>query len=888
MLDIDGVGMGVNWMAFLERTLEAERAKAAQQTSDPSKQPVDTAPPPPPIAVHVSPDSDPSKPSNAEIASATSLIQSLAEQYRPTTPDITVDDPFTKAAQTAIQGAQTKYDNALKDEQDKQAALTTAQNDAQASQDTIGKARTAYDQAHAATAKAEKALDVTTDAGYMIAYAQQAKHDEAALDPNQAGSAQADTNAAFDKLKAAVPGLGDDPTQASQANWTPQQKQAYDTWQHADAKLSEAKARHNADVANSNLALAQLQSYASNGDYADATSAGISNVNEQLAPLDRVIDAPDKLKPEDAQAALKSAADDANYANACLNAATDASKVADIQITCNAVSGKYGPTVMSTTVAAQKDLLDHAQASARVSGGYLQVLYANRQVTDLQTKYDAAQKASTQWHHDHPGAMLKDPQVDLDLGDAYAKLSTAKDAASLAHDGYVAAYGNALALHYDDVAAGVQTQYAHRTLCVANDPTPLAIKGIKTIASALHQADDRMTATVNERATKQALVEAQAKQSQVKGQVDDLQKQYDTWNREHGVGTTPSVLAVSKPQGTPANIPLTAPVPFVVNPYAQRLSDARTQLDLANKDVQQTQLQSEALHQQVLFNEFDAHLDERLRNAKTETDQKDYAKALSDFFGAHRGELSQSLLDKAGEATRRGATIDFGKLDDTQQRNLVGIAIGLSPDSATDDPHAAQFTDAKKLESINKVRNELLKVGGGAATRVNVMPIVYASKDAGLTTSAIFKVTNASGDTHYVDDQGSKYSSIGNFIDDNELSPDGTLDIATGFDANGAAQIDRHDTAHDDSWWETVMHTLGGGNVNLGMLLGGLALEVGGGLLDATVFGAPLGIALNAAGAGLMYTSAAAAVANSGYDLINRSQHDRTINPLDAGARADY
>ncbi|KVN62473.1 LWXIA domain-containing protein [Burkholderia stagnalis] len=892
MLDIDGVGMGVNWMAFLERTLEAERAKAAseaaQQTSDPSKQQVDTTPPPPPIAVQVSPDSDPSKPTNAEIASATSLIQRLAEQYRPTTPDITVDDPLTKAAQTAIQGAQTKYDTALKDEHDKQAALTTAQNDTQATQGTVDQARTAYDQAHAATAKAEKELDVTTDAGYMIAYAQQAKHDEAALDPNQAGSAQADANAALDKLKAAMPGIGDDPTQASQANWTPQQKQAYDTWQHADAKLSEAKARHNADVANSNLALAQLQSYASNGDYADAMDVGIGRVNDQLAPLDRVIDAPDKLKPEDAQANLKSAADDANYANACLNAAADASKVADIQITCNAVSGKYGPTVMNTTVAAQQDLLDHAQASARVSGGYLQMLYANRQVADLQTKYDAAQKASTQWHHDNPGAMIKDPQVDLDLGDAYAQLSKAKDGASLAHDGYVAAYGNALAIHYDDVAAGVQNQYDHRTMCVANDPTPLAIKGIKTIASALHQADDRMTATVNERATKQALVDAQAKQSQLKGQVDDLQKQYDAWNRDHGIGTTPSLLSVSKPQGTPANIPLTAPVPFVVNPYAQQLSNARTQLDQANKNVQQTQLLSETLHQQVLFNEFDAHLDERLRNAKTESDQKDYAKALSDFFGAHRGELSQSLLDKAGEATQHGATIDFGKLDDTRQRNLVGIAIGLSPDSASDDPHAAQFSDQKKLDSIDKVRHELLKVGGGASTRVNVMPIVYASKDAGLMTSAIFKVTNASGDTHYVDDQGSKYSSIGNFIDDNELSSDGTLDIATGYDANGAAQIDRHNTAHDDSWWESVMHTLGAGDVNLGMLVGGLALEVAGGLLDATVFGAPLGIALNAAGAGLMYTSAAAAVVNSGYDLGNRMYHDRTISPFDAGARADY
>ncbi|WP_239687612.1 hypothetical protein, partial [Burkholderia cenocepacia] len=289
MLDIDGVGMGANWMAFLERTLEAERAKAAsqaaQQSGDPSKQQTAT-PPPPPITVQVTPGTDPSKPTNAEIASATSLIRSLAEQYRPKPPDITVDDPLTQAAQTAIQGAQTQYDNALQDEQDKQTALTHAKNDPSTTKDALASAQTAYDNAHQATAKAEKELDVTTDAGYMIAYAQQADHDNEALDPKRAGSAQADANAALDRLKAAVPGI-DDPAKVSpRDDWTPQQKQAYDAWQKADAKLSEAKALHNADIANSNLAFAQLQSYGSNGDYADAMDAGIARINKQLAPLD--------------------------------------------------------------------------------------------------------------------------------------------------------------------------------------------------------------------------------------------------------------------------------------------------------------------------------------------------------------------------------------------------------------------------------------------------------------------------------------------------------------------------------------------------------------------------------------------------------------------------
>ncbi|KVO90753.1 peptidoglycan-binding protein [Burkholderia ubonensis] len=893
MLDIDGVSMGVNWMAFLERTLEAERAQAAnqaaQQASDPSKQPAQPQTPPP-IAVQVSPDTDPSKPTNADISSATALIQRLAAQYRPTAPDITVDDDLTKAAQAAIQGAQTDYDQALKDEQAKQTALAAAQGDPSASKDTIDSAQAAYTQAKAATASAQKTLDVTTDAGYMIAYGQQAQHDNAALDPKQPGSAQAGADAALAALKAAVPGIGDDPTQASQANWSPQQLQAYDAWQSADAKLWVAKAQVNADVANGDLAQTQLQSYLSDDTYADAVKAAVVRINHQFAQreCDCVIQLPDKGKPDEIGKALKSAADEANYANAGLNAATDAAKVADVQITYDAVSGKFGPTVMSTTVAAQKDLLNRAQASARLSGGYLQMLHANRQVVELQGKYDDAKQAATAWRHDNPGGLIKDPQPERDLSAASAALAKGTNAAATAHDSFVAAYGSALALHYDDVAAGVQDQYDHRTICAVDDPTPLALKTLKTVASSLHQASERLGTAASDAAMKQALADAQAKQSELKGKVDDLQKQYDKWNNEHGAGAATSPFANTRPAGAPANIALTAPVPFVVNPYAQALSDARATLDDANTTVRQTQLASDSLHQQVLFNQFDAQLDEKLRNPQTEADQQASAKALSDFFHAHRNELSQTMLDQAGEATQHGATIDFGKLDDTQQRNLVGVAIGLSPDHASSDPHAEQFTDHKKLETINKVRDELLDVGGGAATRVNVMPVVYASKDAGLVTSAIFKVTGKDGDTHYVDDQGSKYSSIGNFLDDNDLNSNGTLDIATGYDANGVAQVDRHDTAHNDSWWKDALHVAGASNWNLLAMGAGIGMEIVGGILDATAVGAPLGVALNVIGADVMSAAAGAAILNAGYDVGQRIEHDRTLSPFDAGARADY
>ncbi|MFP3617215.1 hypothetical protein SB778_45025, partial [Paraburkholderia sp. SIMBA_050] len=80
------------------------------------------------------------------------------------------------------------------------------------------------------------------------------------------------------------------------------------------------------------------------------------------------------------------------------------------------------------------------------------------------------------------------------------------------------------------------------------------------------------------------------------------------------------------------------------------------------------------------------------------------------------------------------------------------------------------------------------------------------AKDAGMTTSALFKVSGK-GDTQYVDETASTYDDINDYIDNNELSKDGTVDIATGHNADGTLQLVSK-AAHHESGFDSFMNTL--------------------------------------------------------------------------------
>ena len=990
MLLIDGLGLGVNWQRFLSETLNPIVAPPPPPPPPPKKD--DPAAGPanpsaaPPIPVTASLATDPSKPTNAEIQSATSLIQSMAAQYTAPPPDITVENDKTRAVQKAIQDAQTKYDNASQTLQGAQNVLHLVNRDPESTADDRKTAQADYAKARTTADTAQRELNVTTDAGYMILYGEQANADMPAgmkiddsgkvTDP---GDAQHAADQQFKTLLDAFPDHANDP------NWVPQpgdcknplQIRLYDNWQTASAKAAVGASKYFADVANSNLAYTQFQSYLADPDYKAALDAGVGRLNDALQPLELQVTMPDAPASQDAaQQAVTSAAKDANYADAAYGAANDSLALTNAQQRYDSASGKEGPTVVvANEVSDAKTALARAQTAANTSGGYLQMLSAQRQVDTLQADYTKKQDASSAWHKDNPHAMIKDPQVDLDLGDAYAKLDQAKQQASIAHDGFVVAYGASLAQQYDDQASQLkarvnaqsiftkptlQTPLLTPSLSTANGlpgvpasslstatsaaptgtptlpsaspqasptlpgsngasslpasplldrpfllpqssgptaaqagPTMLDVKRMQTVAGAIRAADSRMSDSVNERATQLALSQAHIKQTQAKSTLESVQKKYDDW-----AAANPPPMRFRTVSGDDMIPAPSAPRP---NLYQDELDKAKAAVTQADNAVQRLQLLSETSHQQVLMDGFDAGLDERLRYAAPGSDaENDYKKALHDFYEAHRGELSNSLLDAASASTNNGGTIAFGKLTDNAQRNLIGVALGMQPDVQNDaassdgsDPvsptkdDVARYTDKDKLKTINSVRDKLLSIGGGATTQVSVLPMVYAAKDAGMTTSALFKVSGKDG-TQYVDETASNYDDINDYIDNNELSTDGTVDIATGHNADGTLQLVSK-AAHHESGFDSFLNTLTSTGLNIGMMVGGMALEGLGTLLDGTGIGAIVGVPLNILGAGMMYTAIGATMTSAGLDLANRADHGRSLNPFtDPGARADF
>ncbi|WP_175732241.1 LWXIA domain-containing protein [Burkholderia ambifaria] len=968
MLSIDGMGLGVNWQRFLSDTLDPLVAPPPPPKKDDASAGPANPTVAPPIPVIATPTTDPSKPTNPEIASATSLIQSMAAQYTPPPPDITVENDKTRAVQKAIQDAQTQYDNASQSLQAAQNVLHIANHDPESTPDERKAAEADYAKARTAADTAQRNLNVTTDAGYMILYGEQATNDM------PAGMEQSDTgevtnpgdaqNLANQKLAALQALFPDYPHDPNDKNWAPQasdcknpaQLRAYDDWQTADAQAAAGASKYYADIANSNLAYAQFQSYLADPAYKAAVDTSVGKLNDALASQDLEVSLPDAPASTDAaQQAVTAAAKDANYANAALAAANDNLTLAHAQQQSDSDNGKEGPTVVVPgAIAKDKTALDHAQTAAGTSSSYLQMLAAQQQVDTLQVNFHG-----------------KHTRMDDDPSDPYTQLQLAKQQASLAHDAFVVAYGGSLAQQYDDQAAQIEatvkpppsrvqsnpldasllfspppwsttangaanlpgaaplfasplstsnrianptwsgTPNGNPTLpgtspfltgplqnsqtdapanaAAASGPTLADAKRLRVAAGAIRAADDRLSDSVNERATNAALAQARTQQSQKHDTLTATQQQYDDWQASHPAPAR--FRQVADGDILPAWSP---PLP---NPYQSQLDHAKQDVQNADNTVQRLHFMSESAHRQVLMDQFDAGLDERLRYVQDGSDAyDDYKKALNDFYAAHRGDLSNTLLDSAGASTGNGATIDFGKLSDTQQRNLVGVALGMAPDVGGDPSSTGSiatdtqthFTDKDKLSAIDGVRDTLLKIGGGAGTQISVLPIVYAAKDTGMQTTALFKVTDTKGHPQFVDETGSTYHDINDYIDNNELSSDGTVDIATGHNADGSLQIVSR-AAHHDSGFDSFLNTLTGTKLNLGMLIGGMVLEGIGGVLDATVIGLPLGATLNVVGAGMTYTSIAATMTSSALDLANRADHGRSINPFsDAGARSDF
>jgi hypothetical protein len=114
-------------------------------------------------------------------------------------------------------------------------------------------------------------------------------------------------------------------------------------------------------------------------------------------------------------------------------------------------------------------------------------------------------------------------------------------------------------------------------------------------------------------------------------------------------------------------------------------------------------------------------------------------------------------------------------------------------------------TDDKIKDGIAKVLNvpssdpavsavaDQIKAAGGPNGSVQVIPVFFAGNGGSLTPSALFQVTDGSGNTHIVDDTGRSYSDISDYQQNNRLPEAGTLYLPQNLnltrDAQGNVQV---------------------------------------------------------------------------------------------------
>ncbi|MFT9640110.1 hypothetical protein ACMZ49_22770, partial [Alcaligenes phenolicus] len=125
------------------------------------------------------------------------------------------------------------------------------------------------------------------------------------------GDAQHAADQQFKTLLAAFPEHANDP------NWVPQQSDCknplqirlFDDWQTASATAAVGASKYYADVANSNLAYTQFQSYLADPDYKDALDSGVGRLNDALQQQGLQVTMPDAPASQDAaQQAVTAAA----------------------------------------------------------------------------------------------------------------------------------------------------------------------------------------------------------------------------------------------------------------------------------------------------------------------------------------------------------------------------------------------------------------------------------------------------------------------------------------------------------------------------------------------------------------------------------------------------
>lgn len=243
---------------------------------------------------------------------------------------------------------------------------------------------------------------------------------------------------------------------------------------------------------------------------------------------------------------------------------------------------------------------------------------------------------------------------------------------------------------------------------------------------------------------------------------------------------------------------------------------------------------------------------------------------------------------KPEELPNGGKTVDprTGQLVDEYRQSLPkdeqGNPLDFSTTKVNEEEQAGLVrAEGGDLENVKESIRDL----GGDNPEVTQTPIVLRDENGKFGTMTLFKVKGADGQDHFVDGNGSKYSSMQDYLENNEFSDKWTMLRAKDPGATGPQELisgPAHMKTTGDKLLEMADDTARAAQIvgGAGMLYGGATALTGVGVVP--------GGAAAAVGGVMELTGTGWLMLRGGSELIDRFQRGRSISISDPKAAEAY
>jgi hypothetical protein len=845
------------------------------------------------------------------VSKAKATIIHEAKDYSPTAPKVTVSNGQTRAVVAVARAAQRENSAIERDEAAAQSTQTALNGLSASMRQGVTapklrqlqvlerllarqKAKIASDRQQADAGKAKQA------AVNVVLYSQQ-------LDADQQTAATGSRNASqtygalIDVLPKGIELKQGDTLAAQQiGELNKRQIALYNAYTTAQAVANADQAKVNADTATIDQNYAQLQVYASDPKkYGDIAEQAVDAVNQALKPLGLAMPPTQAINPVTAQHNLTLANQAAQYFDALWNVGTtavtalqtnNAVTAAQQQVqTLKAEIANYeklhrvclsgnAPLLQQlnqaeSALAQAQGTADQANAELSVTSSYFNNLQGRLAVQQDHQTVAQAQSAYDQWRKAHPHLAKSHNPYGQALTQARQQLAEDQQEASALSSSFVAAYAQLYAQTETNAAAAQQGNLAE-----ARRDAHAA----QTAAGILSDDAEVQAANYDVKVADFKVTAAQSQVTADQQKVRAAQQAYVAWS------ISDPTLAAEMPN----------------NPYTNALNQANNALRQAKQALaadRQQQRMAVASYDGAKSGAKWANWQQPSVAGQTTPDaEATIAKSQYQFFEDDGPQaLAAGQIEQVAQEFGTGPHLWKG----TQLNDMVGQALDLTPTNTQAEQQgrtSVNWYSGSALTTINSVTAEIRELGGPNA-QVTVLPMVYAAADTGVMNTALFEVQH-DGHTYYVDMQGARYTSISDYLHNNNLSTAGTLYLPTNgkFTYNSDGSLRLTSTAgHENTGWQSFLNFMS----STGWMIAGMSLDVVGTALDAVAAVAEVGsvgiltpiagglavvgTGMDYLGTGMIISSFASSAVNSALALRARSQHGLSDSWDNPEARAE-